>query len=105
MDAKLNKVDCFKCAFSYDEEHFIERPVGLPCGHCACLKCIQSIKENTGFVQIKCGLCDVLNSLDVNYCESALLQNLVKSNYQYLLKEIKTLYEETLRKFKSIFEN
>jgi hypothetical protein len=102
MESKINNLDCFKCALSFDEDHFIERGVTLPCGHLACSNCLYLFKENTGYVEFKCGFCEVLNSLEVNYCESILLKSLVESNYKYLLSDIKNQYEETFKRLKSI---
>ena len=102
MEGRIINLDCFKCALSFDEEHYIEKGVTLPCGHCACYNCLHSFKENTGFGEFKCGFCEVQNSLDVNYCESILLKNVVESNLKYLLSDLKSQYEETFKRFKSI---
>ena len=57
-----NKI--FKCALGYEDEHFIERPITLPCGHCSCFECIKRFKENTSLKEVKCDICGKLNSLE-----------------------------------------
>ena len=94
-------MDYFKCAFAYEDEHFIDRPVALICGHCACYSCIQQFKLNNAFSQVQCIVCEKLIPLDANYCESMLLQTLIESNHQLLLTELQSQYDETLRKYKS----
>ena len=95
-----NKI--FKCALGYEDEHFIERPITLPCGHCSCFECIKRFKENTSLKEVKCDICGKLNSLENDYSDSILAQSLKESNLQPLIDDLLNQCKETFNSLKSI---
>jgi hypothetical protein len=93
----------FKCALGFEDEHFIERPITLPCGHCSCFECIQKFKENTSLKVVRCHRCGKLNSLENDYSESILAQSLIESNLHSLTDALLDQYKDSFNKLKSIF--
>jgi hypothetical protein len=99
----MDILDYCKCALSYDFKHYIERPVALPCGHCACFDCIQEFKNNTGLKEILCDICKTPNNLKIEYREFLSVQFLIDSNLPIIENALKDQYEDALRGLKCIF--
>ena len=95
----------FECALGYEDDHFFERPIALPCGHCSCLECIKKFKENTTLEKVKCRICGKLNSLKNDYSETVIAQSFKESNLKLLINELINQYKHTFRGFKGVFKS
>ena len=100
MERKIDDLESFICAFSFQHKHYLEKPVILTCGHAACYYCVDSFKKNTGLKQIKCLKCNGENSLEIDYKDDDLMKNHMKDNYDRIIESIKQEYEEKLKKAK-----
>ena len=101
MKRKNNNLEDFNCAFSFQQKHYIVNPITLTCGHAACNKCVEDLKNYTAFKKINCLKCNKENRLDVNYAESNMIKNYMDDNSDNIMESLKQEFEETLKKAKS----
>ena len=73
----------------------------LSCGHVACLKDVQDLKENTGLKKVTCLKYNENNSLEINYFESNLIKNFMNLCSDKILESLKQEFEKTLKQVKS----
>ena len=50
MDSEILKI--LICGASVDDDHFLEDPIGLQCGHSICKACLGTLKT----IKCKCGI-------------------------------------------------
>jgi hypothetical protein len=85
-----------KCAGFSDEEHFVQEPINLKCGHCICKKCIASST-------MKCIRCGKTSDRDLRSDkESTTSKMLFKECISILFSEIQEQTNEEIIKIKSI---
>lgn len=101
------------CAFANDD-HFIEKPIELSCGHLICQKCIP--KENNE--DLACQICGEKNEVDLNKAKksyfSLQLGNIFKKvkyfiptkallslNFTGMLEDLHRDYKESFKSLKS----
>jgi hypothetical protein len=105
MDTKAKEtLKSLLCGLGYEDRHFLDRPVTLNCGHSACQSCLQNLKNNTGLLEMPCKLCNKLNRLDIEFCESVFAQSLIQLNINNIGVSLKKTYQENFAKLKSIFK-
>lgn len=102
MDPKLRE---FTCSLSYQNDHFIEKPILLVCGHAACFECIQALKIHTGFRKTICLKCKKENSLENDYTESEMIKNYLTDNATKIIETVQEQYDELLRTCSSNYLN
>ena len=73
----------------------------LTCGHAACNKCVDDLKNNTGLIKVNCLKCKKESSLERDYVESDLMKNYMNDYSDKILENLKQEYEETVKKSKS----
>lgn len=101
MNLEDNLISILSCAVSSDN-HFIEKPIPLSCGHAICKKCIP-INDENNIEQILCGICNKLNKSDLNVVEESLIiKNLVSLNLDKLFGMVKKRFEESLYELKGL---
>ena len=84
------------CGISND--HFVEKPISLNCGHNCCKDCIQKLKIKT----FKCSLCGRISEKDLSKeKESVSVKNLIKTRLNELVEKLENKTSEGLGKLKS----
>jgi hypothetical protein len=83
-----------KCSL---DDHFIQEPIGLECGHCVCTKCIpvQACQE------IKCLICEKTTNIK-NDNEIKNIKMMIEKCLPSMFTEIEKDTNEAISKFKSI---
>ena len=90
-------LDQIKCYKQIDNDHIVEEPIELNCGHSICKKCFMSDCKK----RVNCAKCgEVTNILNYNN-ESVPIKLLVKSVLSELFQMIKTDTTEKLNILKS----
>jgi hypothetical protein len=102
MAKNIDNLEDFICALSFQQKHYLEKPIIFSCGHAACNECVDNLKSNTGLKQIKCLKCRKENSLEVDYVESDLLKNYMNLCAEKITKSLEKEFDETVKKSKSI---
>ena len=92
--------EIFICALAYVDNHFIERPITLICGHSACYVCIKNFQNTTALTHVKCQSCNKLSSLDAEYCESVLAQRFKEAHNDKLIDFLKVEFENEMENYK-----
>ena len=101
MDITVNNLEDFICVLSFQEKHFLERPITLPCGHSACLECFRAYKKNSGLRKFNCFKCDKENSLENDYFESDLIKNYMTLFSRDILNFLNSQYNDLKEKLES----
>ena len=89
-----------RCAFSYENAHFVEKPIQLSCNHCACDTCFTFFRENTAEKQLECTICRKMINLESNSDYSLTTKNLVEYNFDKLTTSLKNEFKETFKNYK-----
>ena len=86
-----------KCSI---DDHFIQKPIGLECGHCVCTKCIPrySIQTNQ---EIRCLICEKTTNIKNDY-EINNIKMMIEKCLPSMFTEIEKDTNEAISKFKSI---
>lgn len=80
---EMNDLDEFECALGLDQ-HYLEIPIALRCGHAACRSCLQEI---TGIM--KCKMCNQLvDETAINAQESSFIRKAIERTLHHLLADI-----------------
>jgi hypothetical protein len=88
-----------KCAGFSVDEHFVQEPIALQCGHCVCKKCIST-------TTLKCSQCGKTTERDLrNDNESITTKMLFKMCLSSLFSEIEKQTNEGVVKLKSLLKN
>ena len=104
MDTKNNKLEDFICVLSFQEKHFLERPITLRCGHSACIECFHAYKKNSGLSKFNCFKCDKENNLENDYFESDLIKNYMSIFSEDILNCLNSQYDDLHEKYISNIE-
>ena len=98
-DSLLEHEDAIMCAIC---SNLLDKPISLSCGHSTCKSCIP-ISNNKINSQVKCKICNCLNTYDLekaNISISAQLVVSLKLNESFL--EVQKNFAPTLNKYKSL---
>jgi hypothetical protein len=83
--------NCLRCAMA-DDEHILEKPITLSCGHSVCRECIPSDKMLT------CGICEIKNTFDLTEAnESVVINMLLSMNFSELFQLISDRFNDSLK--------
>ena len=85
------------CAFSTNN-HFLEHPLALSCGHSACLKCFETKNDNKC---LRCGK-ENINQIDNQSLENDLAKNAIEAYIEDLFQILEKKFKDGMNSFQSI---
>ena len=92
------KYSVFYCALATDQ-HFLEKPITLSCGHSICQQCAP-IKASA---HVKCGICSEINHTELHKIkESFVIKKLLSSNLNDLFGILEERFYSSLDLLKGI---
>ena len=95
-----NDLKFLRCAFGYENAHFVEKPIQLSCNHSACDMCFAFFKENSAEKELECNICKKKISLESNFDYSLTTKNLIEYNFNKLINNLKSEFKETLKNYR-----
>ena len=101
MGSETGHLEDFICMLSIQNSHFVEKPISLSCGHAACFKCLQELKENTQLYEVSCLKCKKENSLEIEYFESDLIKNYMKIFSDKIIEALDHKYKGLIKALNS----
>jgi hypothetical protein len=94
----IDKYSVFYCAIASDQ-HFLEKPLTLSCGHSICQQCI----PNRSSPIVKCGICNEINHTDLTKVkESFVIKKLITVNLCELFGVLEERFYSSLESLKGI---
>lgn len=88
----------FCCALANDN-HFIENPVTLSCGHSICKRCVPKKIED-----LLCKICGEKNEIDLTKVKESIgMKKLLLLNLEQMLGIVRNRYNESINLLQSIF--
>jgi Fe2+ or Zn2+ uptake regulation protein len=77
-----NVLDSIYCSLSHLNNHFVEHPIALNCGHSACKKCVSKVTQ-----PFYCGKCNAKIKIDIDKVkESQIFKSIFNSYFNELFK-------------------
>ena len=90
-------LDIIECAV-HDDNHLVEEPFSLSCGHSACKNCVKETK----FDSIICKKCNETNVFNFENCKASLgLKNLIEKHLDDMFKLTGERFKKAIEELKS----
>jgi hypothetical protein len=88
----MSLLESVKCC-SLGNEHIVECPISLVCGHLVCKFCLQDQE------QVFCGVCNEIRKVVLNSNEHNKVQELIRAHLNELYNIIEVKFQDLIEKF------